>query len=253
MTASPANATPSSPASVSVSDDNIDTSSLQRAEGQDDKKKGDDCGDDPRCTPIKWCEGKVIHGKTDGNAIVEGGQPKPECLKVPTAEIDDKDCCKAPPGGTILIKIHNPNGVAVPVQVTIKHGGRDHTKGGWAKPGSSTVKLKKLKNGQYDVTVHLFDCVFGHKTVKIKCDEVTASVSPHTSLSSSPSTAASPSESTSAPGGSGGSDTGDDRLALTGSKTSTLWYGGGLLLLIGGGLLAGSLLYRRRRTVFTSE
>jgi hypothetical protein len=140
--------------------------------------------------------------------------------------------------------------------VTVSYDGKEHTKSGWAKPGNSVVMLKKLANGTYDVTVHLFDCVFGHKKIEIKCDTVSPSPSSSTSGSPSPSESVSPSESqsSSAPaGGTGGGDTSGGQLALTGSNTSSIAIGGVVLLLLGVAALLGGLRYKRRRSVFVSE
>lgn len=262
VAAAPASATPTTPPAT-VSDENIDASALVQPEGTDKGKKTNDCQGDTRCTPIKWCDGKVVQGKPSANAIVEDGQDKPECLKVPSAHIDDKDCCKAPPGGTIIIAIYNPNSVSVPVQVTVKSGDKERTKDGWAKPGKTVIKLKKLKNGQYEVIVHLFDCVFkhGHKVVKIECKDVTPSTSPTVSPSVSPSVSVSPSQSPSAspsatspaPGVGGGSNNGGGgELAQTGSDTK-YWVGGSGLVAAGAVLFLLAMYNRRRQVSFTAE
>lgn len=302
VAAAPANAT-ETPDAPAVTSENFDLSELSQKPTSRTQGGGNgDCGDKP-CVPITWCEDKpkgnpphkgdapvsvpenaaaAIIGDENGNGEgpKDGDKPlttptkpeKPECTQIPTVHIDDEDCCKNPPGGTIYVKMFNPNKYEVPAQITVKAGGKEHTEFGWLKPGKTVVKLKDLKNGHYHVKVHLYDCIFkgGAKFVKIKCDKViptptktvtatptaTATATPTATPTSNAPTTATPtpseSETDPVPGTGGGSNTGGGELALTGSG-SGIWYAGGTLIFAGLMILGLMAFMRRRRVSFAAE
>lgn len=257
---------------------------------------GDVCEGD-KCGPIAWCEddrndgphgGKpgtkpevavpvppaldsskaIIGEEPKGGGKGEGpkGHDEPKCYNKPDVRIDSDKCCENPPGGTVYIRYHNDNKVAVPSQITVKFNGKSHTVNFWIKPGKSKVIFKEVPNGKYRIIAHLLDCVFADKVVKIECDEVTPTPTGSTPTGTPTTTPTddttptatapvpTPSKSSEAPApGTGGGSTGGGELALTGSG-STIWWTGGGLVVLGALFLIALVLIRRRNTPqFTAE
>lgn len=265
--ATTANANPTTPATPSQSEEIV---SSQLVAPQTDQK-GDDKPDctGKVCVPIVFCGDSGRHEEVPvPDVIVEGRQPKPECVQKPKVEIDDSNCCRADsPGGTVIVTVDNTENkhVAVPVQIELLRGDKlVRSTNGWAPAGKKvTLVLKHLKAGDYNVIVHLEKCVFAKKCVHvIRCPKPTPSETTSATPTATPTdtatptqtATATPTETVTATPTKSRSEAAvppmhntSNNLPVTGSSAGTIAGAGALLALLGGGLLF--MVARRRRAV----